>query len=312
MKKIPGAVLASLALLISFGDVGAQMPGGQPVDVGRLRGDFYTQMTAKVKEVMEDWQANWRRVGRNPLHQLYSEDATLVQPGGGAIQGRDQIRRFTEVALPFTSGIRSGMQDLEAVEGMAYLSGYYAIDPARPDRAPSTGRHFTLIMRDGGDWVIRNQFFLPDSGTAGFPGLLEEELLEPLTNAKVRSGSRGPSRFMAYGDAEYLLMAFRDAWARGDAADAVTFFEPDAWVRLPHETPNSSEGLSLEERLRAGITNFKDLLSVELDFDRRDRLSFTLGRYHAMGIQRPDSSGHFLMVLRYDGSTWLIRSLVFS
>lgn len=312
MQNSLRAVCLLLALLISPGGVEAQMPGGRSVDVARLRGDFYSQMTSKVREVMDSWQATWRGVGKEPLFRLYGKDATLVQPGGSAIQGRDQIRRFSESVLPFTSGLRSGMQNLEAVEGMAYLSGYYAVDPVRPDRAPSTGRHFTIIMLEGGDWVIRNQFFLPDSGTAGFPGLVEAEFLEPLTNSRVRSGPRGPSRFMAFGDAEYVLMAFRDAWARGDAADAASFFEPGAWVRFPNETPNSPRDQSLEERLKEGISHFKDLLSVEVDFDRRDRLSFTLGRYHALGVDRSDASGHFLMVLRYDGSAWLIRSLVFS
>lgn len=313
MPKNSGAFFLLLALLLPSGVLSAQlMPGGRTVDVGRLRGDFYSQMTSKVKEVMDSWEETWRKVGEAPLQELYSEEATLLQPGGLPIRGRDELQAFAEMAFPQTSGVRTGMQELDACEGMAYISGSYAIDPVIADRGPSTGRHFTIIQQEGDDWLIRTQFFLPDSGATSFEGLLVPEALEPLTNAQVRSGRRGISRWAAYGDAEYVLMAFRDAWSRRDAADAASFFSPEAWVQLPNEEAGGYDPRPLEERLADGIAAFKNILSVEIDFERRDRLSFMLGRYHAESVEGPDRHGHFLMVLKSSGSGWKIRSLVFS
>jgi ketosteroid isomerase-like protein len=314
MQKTTRAWVCLLALLLPQAGVSAAqlMPGGRIVDVGRLRGDFYSQMTAKVREVMDSWQEVWRKVGDRPLQQLYSPQATLLQPGGMPLNGREEIGAFSETAFPVTSALRTGMQDLEACEGFAYLSGYYAIDPIRPDRGSSSGRHFTLIQQEGGRWLIRLQFFLPDSGAVLFPYLVIPGLMAPLTNDEIRAGPRGPSRFAAFGDAQYVLMAFRDAWKRGDAADAASFIAEDAWVQLPNETENRAGMLSLEERLKEGMDRFSEILSVELDFDRRDRLSVTFGRYHATGVGGPDKPGHFLMLLRNAGDGWLIRSLVFS
>ena len=307
------AIWVLVALFLSPMALSAQlMPGGRTVDVAGLRGDFYNEMVAKVNEVMDSWQGSWRKVGTEPVQQLYTRDATLLQPGGVPLKGRDEIRGFSETALPQTSALRTGMGDLEACEGLAYLSGYYAIDPARGDRGSSNGRHFTVILNEGGKWLLRHQFFLPDSGAVPFPGNLSTELLEPITNDQVRAGSRGLSRFSAFGDAEYVLMAFRDAWKRGDIADAASFFAEDAWVQLPHESGNWSDVRSLEDRLKEGIDRYGEILSVELDFDRRDRLSFTFGRYHAEGVDGPDRAGHFLMVLRNAGNGWFIRSLAFS
>jgi ketosteroid isomerase-like protein len=288
------------------------MPGGRTVDVAGLRGDFYNEMVAKVNEVMGTWQGIWRGVGKESLPMVYTREATLLQPGGLPLKGREEIRGFSEVALPLTSALRTGMGDLEACEGFAYLSGYFAIDPARGDRGSSNGRHFTVIVNEGGKWLLRHQFFLPDSGAVPFSGNLPTELLDPITNDQVRAGSRGLSRFAAFGDAQYILMAFRDAWKRGDPADAASFFAEDAWVQLPHESGNWGDVRSLEDRLREGMDLYGEILSVELDFDRRDRLSFTFGRYHAEGVDDVDKPGHFLMVLRNAGNGWLIRSLVFS
>jgi len=301
------------ALLMPLTALDAQLiPGGQPVDVGRLRGEFYDQMVEMVNEVMGSWQEAWRQAGAVPVQDSYFQDATLLQPGGLPLKGREEIEAFSEAALPVTSGFRTGMQDLEACEGFAYLSGYYAMDPKTANRGPNNGRHFTVIQQDGRRWRIRTQLFFPDSGTAPLPRLLEPELLEPLTNSQIQAGSRGESRFSAFGDAEFILLAFRDAWHRGDAADAATFFAEDAWVRLPHESAANMSDLSLEDRLKEGMERFGELLTVELDFDRRDRLSFTFGRYHAEGSDGADRPGHFIMVLRNAGSGWLIRSLAFS
>jgi len=90
-----------------------------------------------------------------------------------------------------------------------------------------------------------------------------------------------------------------------------SFFSEDAWVQLPGETSNQGSSLPLEERLRQGMASFTEILTVELDFDRRDRLSYTFGRYHAPGIDREDQAGHYLMLLRNTGYGWFIRSLVF-
>jgi len=288
------------------------MPGGQTVDVGRLRGDFYNQMVAKVTEVMNSWQAAWRTRDEDGLPKLYTRQATLLQPGGLPLKGREGVSTFSGVASPVASALRTGMQDLEACEGFAYLSGYYAIDPRMAGGTSSNGRHFTIIQQEDGKWLIRAQLFLPDSMSAVFPSLVTPDLLGPLTNDQVRDGSRGSSRFAAYGDAQYVLMAFRDAWQRGDARDAASFFSEEAWVQLPNESENRAGLLSLEDRLREGMERFGGLLSVELDFDRRDRLSFTFGRYHAEAREGEDKAGHFLMLLKNAGNGWLIRSLVFS
>jgi len=53
-----------------------------------------------------------------------------------------------------------------------------------------------------------------------------------------RAGPGGEARFAAFGDAQYVLMAFQDAWKRKDASDAAGFFAEDAWVQLPHEVGN--------------------------------------------------------------------------
>ncbi len=313
MRTTTRAVYFLLALILCHSSLSAQlMPGGRTVDVGRLRGDFYNQMVAKVSEVMEGWQGGWTDARLDRLEGFYSRRAMVLQPGGRPLKGREGIEEFSQGAFPLTSAVRTGMQDLEACEGLAYLSGSYTIDPAGGDRAANRGRHFTFIEEEGGDWLIRFQFFLPDSGTVEFPALLTPELLEPLTNDQVKDGRRGPSRFAAYGDAEFTLMAFRDAWKRKDAVDAASFFADDAWIQLPNETGNLAGLLTLEERLQKGMERFDEILSVELDFDRRDRLSFTFGRYHAEGGDGEDKSGHFLMLLRNSGYGWFIRSLAFS
>jgi ketosteroid isomerase-like protein len=302
-----------LALILHPTVLQAQlMPGGRTVDVGRLRGDFYTQMVAKVTEVMDSLQGAWRTGGEMDLSELYAPQATLLQPGGPPLRGRDGVAAFSRATRPLTSGVRTGMQDLEACEGFAYLSGYYAIDPRTANRGSSNGRHFTVIQQEGGKWLIRAQLFVPDSASAAVPDLVASDLQDPLTNDQIRAGSRGQSRFAAFGDAQYVLMALRDAWKRGDARDAASFFSPEAWVQLPNESENRMGMLSLEDRLKEGMARFQEILSVELDFDRRDRLSFTFGRYHAQAREGPDRAGHFFMLLKNAGNGWLIRSLVFS
>jgi ketosteroid isomerase-like protein len=281
------------------------------VDVGRLRGEFYGQMIAKVREVMDGWQERWRRDDDGSVGPFYTRDAFLLQPGGLPIRGRDEIVSFSADLSPETSGLRAGMQDLEACEGFAYFSGYYTLDPRTADRPPSSGRHFTVIEPEQGEWRIRFQAFLPDSGAVPVPRLLDPGLMDPLTMAQIRSGPRGISRYAAFGDAQYVLLAFRDAWNRKDAADAATFFSEDAWVQLPGETSNQGSSLPLEERLRHGMESFDEILTVELDFDRRDRLSYTFGRYHAASRAGEDRAGHYLMLLRNTGYGWFIRSLVF-
>ena len=313
MHSNRGAIVALVALSFFPMDLAAQLiPGGRTVDVAGLRGEFYSQMVAKVNEVMDSWQSTWVDGREVPLQELYTQQASLLQPGGLPLKGRTSIEGFSQAAFPLASALRTGMADLEACEGFAYFSGYYAIDPSGANRGTSTGRLFSVMQKEGGDWLLRHQFFLPDSGAVPFPGILPANLLEPLTNREVQAGNRGPSRFAAFGDAEYILMAFRDAWKRGDAADAASFLSEDAWVQLPNETGNRADLLSMEGRLREAMATFGEILSVELDFDRRDRLSFTFGRYHAEGASGPDKPGHFLMLLRNAGDGWLIRTLVFS
>ena len=59
---------------------------------------------------------------------------------------------------------------------------------------------------------------------------------------------------------------------------------------------------------------YRGVFSVDLDFDQRDRLSYTVGRYHAEARSGPeeDKAGHFILVLKHSGGEWKIRALVFS
>ncbi|MFC1662038.1 DUF4440 domain-containing protein [Gemmatimonadota bacterium] len=283
------------------------------MEVDRLKGEFYALMIEKVREVMAAWEAAWEGTGPNPLHATYSPQALLLQPGGMPLRGRDAIRGFSESALPVSREVLAGLRDLDATEGMAFFTGSYAIQPSRADRAPNTGRHFTVVALEGDDWLIRAQFLLADTASPAFPGNISAELLEPLTNDQVRSGRRGQNRIAAYGDAQFVLSVFRDAWNRRDAEDAASFFWEDAQIQLPNESGSAPTG-PLVERLKRAYSLHSGVFSVDLDFDQRDRLSYTLGRYHAEGRAGPeqDKTGHFMLVLKHSGTEWKIRALIFS
>jgi ketosteroid isomerase-like protein len=215
-------VTAASGLVGAPAGLGAQlMPGGQPVDVVGLRAEFYQMMVGIVRELMDAWHERWLRADGVSLGRLYTEDATLVQPGGLPLQGQQGVAELVgALSSPLTSGVRTGMRDLEASDGIAYFSGSYSIDPRTADRAPNTGRHFTVIEREGRQWLIRFQWFLPDSGSAAVPAVPTPELMEPLTLARIGEGRRGPSRLFAYSDAQYLLRVFLDSWKRRDVPDA--------------------------------------------------------------------------------------------
>jgi hypothetical protein len=287
------------------------MPGGPPVEVDRLRGEFYSQMIEMVRGVMMSWQEAWKDQGDTPLEDVYSSGAVMHQPGGIPLKGREALREFASTALPFSRDVTAGMYDLEATEGMAFFSGAYAIQPSRADRGPNTGTHFTVIALERDEWVIRAQFFQWDTASASFQAIMAGDAMEPLTNEDVRSARRGDIRFAAYSDAQFLMLAFRDAWSRGDALDAAGFFDDDAMVILPGDAPNRTSE-PLPHRLEDAFLRYPSLLTVDLDFDQRDRLCYTFGRYHAQGRDGADKPGHFMIVLKNDGREWKVRALVFS
>lgn len=261
-RSLPTLLLLAGGALLAppQGNLHAQlMPGGPPVEVDRLRGEFYSQMIEMVRGVMTSWQEAWKDQGDTPLEDVYSSGAVMHQPGGIPLKGREALREFAATALPFSRDVTAGMYDLEATEGMAFFSGAYAIQASRADRGPNTCTHFTVIALERDEWVIRAQFFRWDTASASFQAIMAG----------------------------------------------------DEMVILPGEAQNRTSE-PLPHRLEDAFLRFPSLLTVDVDFDQRDRLCYIFGRYHAQGRDEADKPGHFMIVLKNDGTEWKVRALVFS
>ena len=157
---------------------------------------------------------------------------------------RGRIREFAESALPLISGIRSGMQDLEAVEGMAYLSGYSAIDPGRrtgllPPVAPSPSSCRTLPS------LLPNQLRIP-APSFEFSGRGHPEIsLDPEEQTQVEATVRGQRRGQAPIDWSPAWMRWWGRSKRGRLPripDGFRLREPFTWVRArPGNPPDQNQ-----------------------------------------------------------------------
>jgi ketosteroid isomerase-like protein len=304
MRLVPSLVLL---LALSARPVAAQLlPGGRSVDVDLQRSQFNSVMLKAIRAVTQSWQDAWPIAGgTNRLVELYSQEATIVQPGGALISGNTALRQFTDSLRVGVREATLAFTDFEASEGIAYIYGPLTMEARRPGGSGLAGQHLTVLKREQKGFRIRAQLLVMPTAGPVFPHLPALHPSGPLT-VQAMANRAQVARFRSAND---LLASLRAAWTQKDTTALFALFGEHALVQLPGES--AAVGTLARRALSNLVERSSNLHLVTLDYDGSGRLIVLMGRYY---LERAGvgTSGYVAFILAGDGSTLQVRSLVFS
>ena len=142
MKRIN---LASLSLLVALG---ACYPAG-------------SQESSELAATSGAWTEAFNAGDLDALMAMYTEDARLLPPNAGMVQGRDAVREgFSEL---IASGIKLELETVEALVAadIGYKVGTYTM--FAPDGSTiDQGKFIEGWRQVGGEWMIANDIYNSD------------------------------------------------------------------------------------------------------------------------------------------------------
>jgi CubicO group peptidase (beta-lactamase class C family)/ketosteroid isomerase-like protein len=303
----PFSAATVAGVVVAATPAAAQMPGGRGVNVELQRSQFTEVMLKAARAQVGAWLAAWRGEGAHGLERQYSPMATLVPPGRSALEGGEAIAEWAAAVVPATADANVTITDFDASEGIAYLYGNYSLMPLRSGDPMSSGQHVTLIQREGRDWPIRAQMYVPSSETRAYGPV------------GARGASGNPESLMAPGvatavvehDALLAIAALRTAWASRDTAGIAAMFAGNALLHLPTRD-QPARGPQIGVALSAALDTFTVLHTALVDYGGSERLSWMLARYYLQGSSGESLHGYLMVVLAGSRGRREIRSLVFT
>jgi len=291
--------------------LGAQIPGGKGEDVDLQAAQFRAAVLGEVNPLLASWRDAWSGRGDVSIESHYADSALLVIPGGTVLRGRRQIGVFAGRARLATGGLTTSMLDFDAGDGLAYIYGNWEARPVA-GTGMGTGPHITVVMKDRGRWLIRTQVLASaDSPSAGPMHVVTESAsMTPLTADRIGSGSGAGAHRALYGQLSTTLATLRAAWTSGDASAIEALLRDDALLQLPDGAP-SMGGVAAAD-LAVALPSYRNLHTVELDFQRSGTMAFVVGRYYAERRSGGARTGLYIAIFKNSGGGWLIRALMFT
>ena len=128
-----------------------------------------TEMAA-LQAVDQDWVKAYNAGNADAVASLYDEQAVLLPPGSGAVNGRAAIRAFfvKDTAESQKAGVTLslGPKPAGGVSGdMGWQSGTYAVKD-KTGKVVETGKYLSVSMKKNGKWLYVRDTWNADSAPA--------------------------------------------------------------------------------------------------------------------------------------------------
>ena len=285
LAAAPAAALA-IALVLGHAAPAQEIPGTDS-QTGHSRTDQLAYAFANVDSLLADWRSAWTSGDVDALARAYAPHALLVPAGGEAIAGREMIHAYLQERLGRAGRIGASIVEFDAREEIAFVRGDFrlAVPAADGPAAQSFGRHVTISMAYGGNWLIRAQFLLPAShGRRLDPPGEAAARLEPLTEDRLegrtaqRSRRRAAYLRSAFVTTRTVLAQWSESWRRDDLDAVADAFTAEAVLVLPGEEPLSGRE-AIRSRFQDLLPGIGALYSTILDFDASGFMAYAYGRY---------------------------------
>lgn len=155
-------LLAALLWMALPLHLGAQLvPGAPKTDWDRAHSEFTLDVLRQYNALMGDWRDRLHEGNASKAALHYSATAQVLVTGHGPIQGRDSIAVWLGEFASTLIEVRMSVSDFVASDRLAFAAGALLFS-ARADSAatavrPFTGRHVTVLLREGRNWRIHSQ-----------------------------------------------------------------------------------------------------------------------------------------------------------
>jgi uncharacterized protein (TIGR02246 family) len=105
-----------------------------------------------IDSVLEHYAKAYQDNDPDAIAKLYTEEAVLMPPGHGLVEGRDSVRAFWGRGME--PGFRMTTMRVEVSAGTAYVVGRYYVPPDDDDDA-ETGKYLIALRKEpDGNWRI--------------------------------------------------------------------------------------------------------------------------------------------------------------
>jgi uncharacterized protein (TIGR02246 family) len=105
-----------------------------------------------IDSVLEHYAKAYQDNDPDAIAKLYAEEAVLMPPGHGLLEGRDSVRAFWGRGME--PGFRMTTMRVEVSGGTAYVVGRYYVPPDDDDDA-ETGKYLIALRKEpDGNWRI--------------------------------------------------------------------------------------------------------------------------------------------------------------
>jgi len=239
----------------------AQAPGGDGRPAAEIaRAQYKAQLVKDLTARMKQWEEAWNADDSDRLQDFYTEDAVLRPPRSGALNGRDIVRQYLDLALPLSGDIQAGITDVEGSGRLAYVTGRWE----HTHEGEIWSGQYVLVAEQGRFWRFRGHFFAsaPTSEAPGLPAL-----------------GRGGSEFDAFDlgsrapDVRRLMDEMAGAWVSRDPVRMAGLWTED--VLYANEDGERAFGkVPALDLWSAQLREGEGIQDVVLDFLDSDRFAF--------------------------------------
>ncbi len=127
---------------------------------------------AAIQEVSDEFTSSYAAGDAAALMALYTEDATLMPPGGPAVKGRAAIEAFME-ALPKVTEMIFTLEEVDGRGDLAFVRGGYRLTmepPGAPGPVTDIGKFVEIRRKQAnGRWLVAVDIFNSNSPPPAAP-----------------------------------------------------------------------------------------------------------------------------------------------
>ncbi|MFQ5538525.1 MAG: nuclear transport factor 2 family protein [Gemmatimonadota bacterium] len=304
----------------SSGLAGA-IPGGDGRSLLAYRSEYRASVIQGVDSLVRRMEQRWRGRDRKAVAREYYEGASVVTPGGVLLSGRRAVADWLEQVGRAHGGFDLWRSGVAASGEMAAFFG--RMESTSSGSGPGLrGQHLTVARREGREWRVRAQIFIPALEGISSPSA-EGEFSDPphITPDEIRArrsrgyriGTVSPVAEWAVGMywiSSSTLARLRFDWERHDVQALSDLLAPSVILRLPGQAPLAGRE-EARTSLQSRTWDWGRLYMTVLDFDASERLAFCLGRY-VQETKGRDLAGYYLAVFRVEDAGPHITHLFFT